>query len=494
MTSAGKKNLWPWLLIAIQLGLLIFFAFNRLVDGDEGFYLSAAREVAQGRMLYSDFFYPQMPYLPYVFSIFAGHGFTTLFTTRLASVLMGLLTTLIFYKLIKTLTTDRTTINIVLALYVFSGLVISWHSVAKTFAWTDLFLLGSFASLMIFLRSQKIWPVALCGVLIALAVNARLVLMPLIIVFYLPLVIHSGRAWLKRTLAYFLPMLAATVPSFLLLFRDPGRFMFDNLGFHFMRNPGVEFPASFYQKLWTIGKVLINPQILILLAAAAGTYFFWRRHRQATDKKNIFTSPYGIAGVAAAVIAVTYLLPNPVLQQYFVQAVPFVLLASVGGIEAFVARQHRSGLSGFRQKLPLYLTAVYILGVIPYFVVYIGAVREFDGYSNLGNMKRVCASLNQTDDTDPILTEMPIISVLANKPTFEGIEFLGFEYPLPLNAEKMRHYRFILNEDLKEILDNREASYFVVVNKTPEALVAATEGNYELQGRFERYLVYRRKS
>ena len=147
-------------LVVIQACLLVFFAFNRLVDGDEGFYLSAAREVSQGRLLYTDFFYPQMPYLPHIFSIFANRGMTTLFMTRLASAAAGVMTTLLFLMVLMRTTDDRRVTGILLAMYVFSGLVISWHSVAKTFAWTDFFLMASLYCLVMFTDTRRWLPAA----------------------------------------------------------------------------------------------------------------------------------------------------------------------------------------------------------------------------------------------------------------------------------------------------------------------------------------------
>jgi hypothetical protein len=493
--NAGKRHsVVMWLLIALQLCLLVFFAFNRLVDGDEGFYLSAAREVSQGRTLYADFFYPQMPYLPYIFSVFAGKGFTTLFMTRMASVLAGILTTILFYLFIKRLASDKTVITILMTLYIFSGLIVSWHSVAKTFAWSDLFLMGAFLSLASFIRSPKVWQPILCGALMALAVNTRLVLLPLVVVFCVPFIINSGKQFLQRTMAYFAPLLVFSIPSLIYLIRDTRRFMFDNLGFHFMRNPGIEFPHTLFQKLLVIGQLFMNPQILILLIIAIGSFIYWRRNRAASGHGGVFASASAVAGFTALVTVFFYLLPDPVHQQYFVQAVPFALIASVSGVEQYVSRMRTAARGWFSPKLPIVLAAIYILGIVPYFIVYVGAVRDFDSHTSIGNMKRVCACFNDSAGDVPILTELPIISILANKPAFEGIEFLGFEYPLPLDDDEKRYYRLALNRDVRQILDNRQASYYIVVNNPPDELAASTEANYDLQDTFERFKIYRRKS
>lgn len=53
--------------ILFQAAVFLPMAVFRLVDADEGFYAYAARSVMHGALPYSDFFYTQMPALPYVY-------------------------------------------------------------------------------------------------------------------------------------------------------------------------------------------------------------------------------------------------------------------------------------------------------------------------------------------------------------------------------------------------------------------------------------------
>src|ERR1035441_4157694 len=54
--------------VALLLGTaFITVSRVRLIDGDEGFYLLAAKLVFQGKVLYSDFLYTQMPLLPFAY-------------------------------------------------------------------------------------------------------------------------------------------------------------------------------------------------------------------------------------------------------------------------------------------------------------------------------------------------------------------------------------------------------------------------------------------
>jgi uncharacterized membrane protein len=53
--------------VALALTIILLpMAWARLIDGDEGFYLVAARLVSEGKRPYEDFFIPMVPLLAYV--------------------------------------------------------------------------------------------------------------------------------------------------------------------------------------------------------------------------------------------------------------------------------------------------------------------------------------------------------------------------------------------------------------------------------------------
>ena len=58
----------PELLSLILLSPYFFILSSaRIIARDEGFYLMAMRMIREGKEIYSDFFYPQMPFLPYFY-------------------------------------------------------------------------------------------------------------------------------------------------------------------------------------------------------------------------------------------------------------------------------------------------------------------------------------------------------------------------------------------------------------------------------------------
>ena len=90
--SAGST--WLVVLAVALAQLLLFWVVSRFrfIDGDEAFYLIAARKVAEGSVVYRDFFYPQMPFLPSVYGTWTrlvGDGW---FEGRLLSCIFAALT------------------------------------------------------------------------------------------------------------------------------------------------------------------------------------------------------------------------------------------------------------------------------------------------------------------------------------------------------------------------------------------------------------------
>ena len=88
------------LLAPVFIALLCFFLYvsrNRLIDGDEGFYLLASRLVLEHKTPYLDFFYTQAPLLPYVYALWMKFaGVTWVAGRTLPALLTSLLGLLVF--------------------------------------------------------------------------------------------------------------------------------------------------------------------------------------------------------------------------------------------------------------------------------------------------------------------------------------------------------------------------------------------------------------
>src|SRR5436190_16981878 len=75
---------------------LAHYAQRRPVDGDEGYYATAARLVWEGNVPYRDFFYQQAPLLPYLYSWIWGIHPQSLVAMRTFSAACGALAVLLW--------------------------------------------------------------------------------------------------------------------------------------------------------------------------------------------------------------------------------------------------------------------------------------------------------------------------------------------------------------------------------------------------------------
>ena len=75
-----------WLPATCFALLILFFIFAAETGTDEGFYLVASKLVYQGKVLYRDFHYTQMPLLPYVYGVPQLIFGNSLYVGRLTSV------------------------------------------------------------------------------------------------------------------------------------------------------------------------------------------------------------------------------------------------------------------------------------------------------------------------------------------------------------------------------------------------------------------------
>ncbi len=441
--------------------MVLVFAFTRLVDADEGFYLIAAQEVWNGRFLYTDFFFPQMPYLPYFFSPISGHGFTTLFIARVLGCFASLLTVILFTRIVCKITVNNAVRTSLLFLYALNALIITWHPLAKTYMFTDFFLLFSFLSFLYFLKTRSINMIIAMAIAVGLAVNFRSVFAPIIACYAVVIFMNSAKSKFKNISIYFLTILFVSIPTLYLFYLSPDHFIYDNIGFHLMRNDWVSFSDGMIDRIKTFAKLLITPQIIVIQVVLLILYRHARNIKKII-KLSWYQSPTKYAGIFAVIITMIYLLPKPILQQYFLQTIPFVLIASTKGLEYFFSESKMKFWKLSRLSITKVLALIYILGILPYIVIFVFSVREQDGSNNLNNMNQMCSYIHEQSEKKLIMSEWPAIPLLAKVSNLEGLEFLGFEFPLPLTIKESRNYNLALDNDIRDDIIELEPDFIVV--------------------------------
>src|SRR5256884_7928520 len=135
-------------------------SLSRLVEAAEGIYLLNSREVLTGSLPYHDFFYPQMPLLPYVYGLWMKLFGVSWYSGRLLSALLAVALGLSVYTHAARLTRSRPLGILAVSLFASSTLCLAWLSAAKTFSLATLLL---FPSYPVVFRHHTPWTNFLAG-------------------------------------------------------------------------------------------------------------------------------------------------------------------------------------------------------------------------------------------------------------------------------------------------------------------------------------------
>jgi len=324
-----------WLLLVLLLGFYVLsaalFVAYREINVDEGWYLMAAREVAQGHVLYADFAYPQAPGLPYVYGLLLlpfGYG---LLAGRILTALLGVagagLTAWLAARLPAdgTLKGDARAGLLALALLALLPYTIAHYTSTATYSLASLFLLIALLAASA-RRREAIWGFVALVAAVA-AFGTRLSLAPAVVILPIYLVSVARCRWhvLLAALAGAIAGLAVVWGPSLLV--DPEATYFNNLGFH-TTEMGL---ATRLEMAWGVlaGAVAEFATIVLLLAilALAGLVALWR----AADRRALLhreALPLTI-GAIVLTVALSHALPRSASAYYHNVVIP--LACALGG-------------------------------------------------------------------------------------------------------------------------------------------------------------------
>jgi hypothetical protein len=307
------------LIVLLQLCFLLPYSRLRMIARDEGFYLMAARLVMHGHLPYSDFFYPQMPLLPYLYGLWMKlFGFTWISARSLSALLSAALGSLIYLRLLKK--GGHAAAAAGLFLYATASLTYPWFITAKAYVLSTALLFAAYMSANSETRQRPL----LAGVLLGLSAMARLHLILLWPVF----AIYFWKRGDKLCKAALIRLCIGTLIPFLavlpLLLNDSEAFLFNNIEYHLLRS-NLDLANALklkYSLLATLlglvkGRIFDNFQFILL---ALGTLLYAALHRSAA---------YDLALPLALVLFVISFLPTPAYAQYFCALLPFLVICSV---------------------------------------------------------------------------------------------------------------------------------------------------------------------
>lgn len=316
--------------ILMALILLVFFAGSlvlsrhRTIDGDEGYYASAARLVSEGQTPYADFFYPQMPVLPYLYAPVYKVVGSSLVDMRLFSVAAGVLSLWLWGLILKRRWPDHAGVILAgLALVAMNPYFLSWNVTIKTYALTNLAVFATFWSLDRGLHSRRAGWFLLAGIAAGLGVGVRLLYLPWAGMTALVLGWLQWREGGKgfragNMTAYLAGMVVALAPTAILIALDPERAYFNNLEYHqlrysFLTQSGAGSAERISAALLALGKALFLNPFMVLQLVLVGFGVDWIRRNPDSPLRPLLI----LSGVGALAHTVACLFPDPVYEQYF---------------------------------------------------------------------------------------------------------------------------------------------------------------------------------
>lgn len=329
-------NRIPPALLCAAIGALLTLYFItlarfRLIDGDEGYYLYAARLVLEGELLYRDFFYTQMPLMPYLHAVVFWITEPGWFAGRLVSALCSAALGVLIFLHLSRQCRHRSWPVLGVVLYAGSCLVISNFPVAKTHAISALTVFSAWQ--LLDSRSQMIsFPLRclLAGLILGLGIDARLMMagvFPALLWGAIRPVPLSNTLNLRTGILFCIGMAAAFIFVIPFLIADPANFIFGNYSYHAMRST-MSFSESLAQKS-RMGMELIGfgglnngalgfQNIILLLLTAMGIAM----------RMHVGQRPTVAHGVMLFIL-ITAFIPTPAYTQYLAALIPFLVVCAV---------------------------------------------------------------------------------------------------------------------------------------------------------------------
>ncbi len=308
--------------LAILLVLLAFAAGTlalsrvRTIDGDEGYYATAARLVSEGLTPYQDFFYPQMPLLPYIYVPAYQVGGSSLANLRLMSVVAGILSLIIWWRILRRRWPERPGLILAgLALVAMNPYFLSWNVTVKTYALVNLGVFAVLGALDRGMESRHGRWFLLGGLAAGLCVGVRLLYLPWAVASAL---VVGWLGWRAGMFAALGGLALGLTPSALFLVRDPDRFLFNNYGYHQIRfsavgGSGEGVGIRIQLALDTLGDALFSNPFMLFQLVLVGFGVDWARRHSGHPGRPLLI----LSGAGAVALSAASLLPDPVYEQYF---------------------------------------------------------------------------------------------------------------------------------------------------------------------------------
>ncbi|MGI6680650.1 MAG: hypothetical protein ACOX3T_04115 [Bdellovibrionota bacterium] len=317
----------------------IFISLNRLIARDEGFYIIASELLLKNKILYKDFFFPQMPFtaLFYAFCM-KMFGVSWYVARGITGIIYFLTGSLLFFHIKKNSSLQLAKLSLIL--FAIHPMAFSWLTVIKSYALVNLFLLAIFILIESYLSPHKkntknnTKKIFVIGVLFGLLTLTRLHFASLFPLIFFHIYVKQGRLS-KKDFAYFTAgSILALLPAIYYFILSQEIFIFNNFGYHLVRSQDL-IEKTLLRKASSLSKILgLSPSNQVIKKQMFITYFIpilWGvcYFFFMLKKKNIY-----FPILYTLYILILNLIPTPTYLQYQSCIIIFITVMSVDFIKS----------------------------------------------------------------------------------------------------------------------------------------------------------------
>ena len=502
----------------VYLAALLSYAARRPIDGDEGFYTTAARLVWEGKAPYKDFFFQQSPLLPYLYSwIWAVHPRSLVAMRMFSAFCGGLEVLLLGLGLVSARRLPTKVAVAAFAAILLNPYSVSWNVVVKTFAVANLLTSVATICLYIALRSGRLHWFVITGGVLGLCVSVRTLygfLIPTILLGLLYYEFRDAARSYWRSLSFLVGSLIGGVPMIMSFLRDPKAFVFNNITYHhfdvgyMISGTGVikegyqsvGHVAFVYFAMIGVRLLLFHPYFTIQLVLAVVGILSLARIRRLQPSDSPYSESdlryFQLALVMAVVYSGTLLLPFPPYDQHFVS--PLVPL-----LTPFVAEGLRVTFqAGPKRVLALAIAAPILFGIEVGKETARNSGHLVWQLSSYREATRIIEANSSGDDM--VLSFWPGFVFESGRRYFPGLEdHFVFRIINKTTPEEKAHYHVPSKEQIFRAIEDGEASILVIHpwileyyhDLSPSEVVQfhnAVEKHYLLISKIEEVELYKR--
>ena len=441
------SKLLLYLPMLLYTGVSLLLVFQGDLWGDETFYLSSIWNICHGKILYRDFSFTQGPVFPYLYASILYFTGVKLIWVRMVSLLFSVSCLWLVYKLALRTWGPRTAFWTVW-LYCMNSYFCYYSVIAIPLPLTALLMTGAMY-LYLYGNHYRYW--TLGGLFVILAIFCRLTLAPAIFIYIYFLYQKEGVS--RKFLGALSALILCTFILVSFFWYSAGQnFWFNMVGFHLQSaHDSKEFLLFKWMQLRNF---MIYNRVLSVLVVLLAIYCGWKK------KFPVISSDKSILWVMGIGMALFQYLPHRTMFYYVYNVLPILLLLTAYGIHWYLEQVHRKFVYQF---LLVAVCVVYFpVGGFEWthFRYYEGKLITDRQYQD----EIVDWIKTNTSPGDRIFTFDTIYPIEAGRMIYPRTEMSIFSYYRYGDSRFTRQYHLLNQQDLFEIIDNRQADWILYNN------------------------------